>query len=385
MTDYSQPSFSISIEEEYQFIDPDSRELRGFATAQGLTLREEREQPSRSSDLASVVPVVGTPVCRDVTQARRELVRRRRSMRELAASHGLKLMAAGAHPFSRWERAHEEPPRYRALLEDAQIIARRLLAFGMYVRIGIDDRNLAIDVMNAMRYLLPHVLCLANSSPFWHGSDTGLASYRSVLLDALPRTGIPNAFRSYNHYLSYVDIFMRTNSITDPEAIWWDIRPRELREAGDQPTPPSGSTLEIRVCDALPQIDDALAVAALIQATVAWMVELRHRNMSFRLYDRTLIAENKWRAVRYGLQGKLLDFGIEQEVPIRNLLHELLERVEPVLDRLNCRAEVEHIHTIMARGASSDQQRHVWRESGEDGKAVVDFLVAQTERNSSFS
>ena len=385
MTDYSQPSFSISIEEEYQFIDPDSRELRGFATAQGLTLREEREQPSRSSDLASVVPVVGTPVCRDVTQARRELVRRRRSMRELAASHGLKLMAAGAHPFSRWERAHEEPPRYRALLEDAQIIARRLLAFGMYVRIGIDDRNLAIDVMNAMRYLLPHVLCLANSSPFWHGSDTGLASYRSVLLDALPRTGIPNAFRSYNHYLSYVDIFMRTNSITDPEAIWWDIRPRELREAGDQPTPPSGSTLEIRVCDALPQIDDALAVAALIQATVAWMVELRHRNMSFRLYDRTLIAENKWRAVRYGLQGKLLDFGIEQEVPIRNLLHELLERVEPVLDRLNCRAEVAHIHTIMARGASSDQQRHVWRESGEDGKAVVDFLVAQTERNSSFS
>ena len=385
MTDYNQPSFSISIEEEYQFIDPESRELRGFATAQGLTLREEREQPSRSSDLAFVVPVVGTPVCRDVTQARRELVRRRRSMRELAASHGLKLMAAGAHPFSRWERAHEESPRYRALLEDAQIIARRLLAFGMYVRIGIDDRNLAIDVMNAMRYLLPHVLCLANSSPFWHGRDTGLASYRSVLLDALPRTGIPNAFRSYNHYLSYVDIFMRTNSITDPEAIWWDIRPRELREAGDQPTPPSGSTLEIRVCDALPQIDDALAVAALIQATVAWMVELRHRNMSFRLYDRTLIAENKWRAVRYGLQGKLLDFGIEQEVPIRNLLHELLERVEPVLDRLNCRAEVAHIHTIMARGASSDQQRHVWRESGEDGKAVVDFLVEQTERNSSFS
>jgi carboxylate-amine ligase len=380
MTDYSQPSFSISIEEEYQFIDPDSRELRGFATAQGLTLREEREQPSRSSDLASVVPVVGTPVCRDVTQARRELLRRRRSMRELAASHGLKLMAAGAHPFSRWERAHEEPPRYRALLEDAQIIARRLLAFGMYVRIGIDDRNLAIDVMNAMRYLLPHILCLANSSPFWHGSDTGLASYRSVLLDALPRTGIPNAFRSYNHYLSYVDIFMRTNSITDPEAIWWDIRPRELREAGDQPTPPSGSTLEIRVCDALPQIDDALAVAALIQATVAWMVELRHRNMSFRLYDRTLIAENKWRAVRYGLQGKLLDFGIEQEVPIRDLLHELLERVEPVLDRLNCRAEVAHIHTIMERGASSDQQRHVWRQSGADGKAVVDFLVSQTEK-----
>ena len=391
MIDYSQPSFNISIEEEYQFIDPDSRELRGFATAQGLTLQVEREKRSEKRENPSHVSPSGTPVCKDVKQARQELLRVRRSMRELAASHGLELMAAGAHPFSRWERAHDEAPRYQALIEDTQIIARRLLAFGMYVHIGIDDRNLAIDVMNAMRYLLPHILCLANSSPFWHGRDTGLASYRSVLLDALPRTGIPNAFRSHNHYLSYVDTLLRTNSIPDSEAIWWDIRPHEHRGAGeeereavDEPTPRGGSALEIRVCDALPEIDDALAVAALIQATVAWMAELRHRNMSFRLYDRTLIAENKWRAVRYGLQGKLLDFGIEREVPIRDLLHELLERVEPVFDRLNCRAEVEHIHTIMERGASSDQQRQVWRENGEDGKAVVDFLVSQTEHKGSF-
>ena len=322
-----------------------------------------------------------------------ELLRIRRSMQELAASHGLKLMAAGAHPFSHLERTQEESPRYRALLEDTQIIARRLLAFGMYVHIGIDERNLAIDVMNAMRYLLPHILCLANSSPFWQGLDTGLASYRSVLLDALPRTGIPNAFRSHNDYLGYVDTLIRTNSIPDPEAIWWDIRPHSHQqdrfrigvEAGrdtrSENTATDQAALEIRVCDALPDIDDALAVAALIQATVAWMVDLRHRNMSFRLYDRTLIAENKWRAVRYGLQGKLLDFGIEQEVPIRDLLHELLERVEPVLDRLNCRAEVAHVHTIMERGASSDQQRHVWRQSGADGKAVVDFLVSQTEQS----
>ena len=407
MADYSQPSFNISIEEEYQFIDPNSRELRGFATAQGLTLadpqgREKRkEQRERSEQFTprvgapsgSLTPAAGTPVCHDVKQARRELLRIRRSMRELAASHGLKLMAAGAHPFSHLERTQVESPRYRALLEDTQIIARRLLAFGMYVHIGIDERNLAIDVMNAMRYLLPHILCLANSSPFWQGLDTGLASYRSVLLDALPRTGIPNAFRSHNDYLGYVDTLIRTNSIPDSEAIWWDIRPHSHQqdrsrigvEAGQdarsENTTTDQAALEIRVCDALPDIDDALAVAALIQATVAWMVDLRHRNMSFRLYDRTLIAENKWRAVRYGLQGKLLDFGIEQEVPIRDLLHELLERVEPVLDRLNCRAEVAHIHTIMARGASSDQQRHVWRQSGADGKAVVDFLVSQTEQS----
>jgi len=407
MAEYSQPSFSISIEEEYQFIDPDSRELRGFATAQGLTLlhaqspgedngsREESEPdaPPAGRPDRTFAPVAGTPICRDIKQARQELLRIRRQTRDLAATHGLKMMVAGAHPFSYWEREQEESPRYRALIEDTQFIARRLLAFGMYVHVGIDDRNLAIDVMNAMRYLLPHILCLANASPFWQGLDTGLASYRSVLLDALPRTGIPNAFRSLNAYLSYVDTLLRTNSIPDPEAIWWDIRPHSQQQDPSLPRTETGpnsqskrpapeqAALEIRVCDALPDIDDVLAVAALIQATVAWMVDLRHRNMSFRLYDRTLIAENKWRAVRYGLQGKLLDFGIEQEVPIRGLLHELLERVEPVLDRLNCREEVSHIHTIMQRGASSDQQRHVWRQSGEDGRAVVDFLVSQTEQN----
>ena len=401
MAEYSQPSFKLSIEEEYQFIDPDSRELRGFATAQGLTLLdahgsgEEREQaasPAGNPSGASAT-VAGTPICQDVKQARRELLRIRREVRELAASHGLKVMAAGAHPFSYWEREQEESPRYRALIEDTQFIARRLLAFGMYVHVGIDDSNLAVDVMNAMRYLLPHILCLANSSPFWQGSDTGLASYRSVLLDALPRTGIPNAFRSHDDYLSYVDTLLRTNSIPDPEAVWWDIRPHSQQQDRSRPRSQGGRNaqsgneatdrpaLEIRVCDALPDIDDVLAVAALIQATVAWMVDLRHRNMSFRLYDRTLIAENKWRAVRYGLKGKLLDFGIEQEVAIGDLLHELLERVEPVLDRLNCREEVSHIHTIMQRGASSEQQRHVWRQSGEDGKAVVDFLVSQTEQS----
>lgn len=395
MAEYRQPSFNVSIEEEYQFIDPDSRDLRGFATAQGLTLLDSHG-PGKGDERVAAgasAPVAGTPICRDVKQARQELLRVRREMRELAASHGLKVMAAGAHPFSYWEREREESPRYRALIEDTQFIARRLLAFGMYVHVGIDDRNLAVDVMNAMRYLLPHILCLANSSPFWHGLDTGLASYRSVLLDALPRTGIPNAFRSHNDYLSYVDTLLRTNSIPDPEAIWWDIRPHSHQQDRSRPRFQDGQNaqsgnaetdrpaLEIRVCDALPDIDDVLAVAALIQATVAWMVDLRHRNMSFRLYDRTLIAENKWRAVRYGLKGKLLDFGIEREVPIGDLLHELLERVEPVLDRLNCRAEVAHIHTIMQRGASAERQRHIWRQSGEDGKAVVDFLVSETEKS----
>ena len=378
MSEYSQPSYSVKIEEEYQFVDPESRQLRGFSGSYGLTLFHGEETAVQDGEPA---PLRSQPTaCADMKEARRELLRVRGAMRDLAASQGLRLMAAGAHPFSSWEQAPEETRRMRALIEETHIVVQRLYAFGMYVQIGVEDRNLAIDVMNATRYLLPHILCLANSSPFWEGADTGLASYRSVLLDALPRTGIPNAFRSHNHYLSYVDTLLRTNSIPSPDAVLWDIRPREAADQ-DARAPGAGPALEIRVCDALPDIDDVLSVAALIQAIVAWMVDLRHRNMSFRLYDRTLIAENKWRAVRYGLRGRLLDFGIEQEVPFRDLLLELLERVDPVLDRLNCRGEVERIHSIAARGASSDQQRRVWRDSGEDGAAVVDFLVAQTEKD----
>lgn len=373
MSHYKQPSFNIGIEEEYQFIDPESRELLGFATQSmgrdQMLIRERHPDLDFAQRISDESIEVGTPICVDVKEARRELIRIRRKMLELADAYGFKLMAAGTHPFSHWERSQAGSPRHRALIEDTQIIARRLLAFGMHVHIGVEDRDLAVDVMNAMRYLLPHILCLANSSPFWLGRDTGLCSYRSVLLDALPRTGIPNAYRSYNDYQSYVDTLIRTNSIPGPGSIWWDVRPHHRFP-----------TLEIRVCDVLPNIDDALAVTALIQTVVAWMVDLRHRNMTFRLYDRTLVAENKWRAVRFGLQGKLLDFGVEREVPIGELLRELLERVEPVSRRLNSQEELAHIHKMLERGASSDQQRRTWQESGQSHKAVVDFVIAQTEQ-----
>jgi glutamate---cysteine ligase / carboxylate-amine ligase len=226
-----------------------------------------------------------------------------------------------------------------------------------------------MDVMNSIRYLLPHILCLANSSPFWLGRNTGLKSYRSVLLDALPRTGIPGEFRSYHDYEDYVDTLIRTNSVPGPGHIWWDVRLHHRFP-----------TLEVRICDVLPSVQDTLAITALIQAAAAWMVDLRHRNMTFRLYERILIAENKWRAVRYGMDGKLIDFGIEQETPVRDLIRELLERLDPLVDRLGSRNEIEHINTMLERGSSADQQLRVWRENGENTRAVVDFLTAETEK-----
>lgn len=373
MSYYPRPSFNIGIEEEYQFIDPETRELLGFATQsmgrERMLIRERHPDLDFAQRIGDESIEVGTPVCRDIKEARVELVRIRSTMLDIADANGFKLMAAGTHPFSRWDRGDRPAvSRYQALIEDTQIIARRLLAFGMHVHIGVEDRELAIDVMNAMRYLLPHILCLANSSPFWLGRNTGLKSYRAVLLDALPRTGIPNSFRSYADYENYVDTLIRTNSIPGPGHIWWDIRPHHRFP-----------TLEIRICDVLPSVEDALAVTALIQAIVAWMVDLRQRNMTFRHYERTLVAENKWRAVRYGLSGKLIDFGVEQEMPVRELILELLERVAPMVEQLNSREEIEHVYTILERGASTDRQLQIWQESGHDLHAVVDALIAETE------
>jgi len=366
------PSFNIGIEEEYQLIDPASRELLGYVTQSMARERMVVNERAPNADLAAVIREgaiqTGTPVCEDINEARDKLLRMREQMLELGVSGGFKIAGSGTHPFSRWEGREEMLAQYRQMAEDAQLIARRILAFGLRIHIGLEDRDLAIDVMNTIRYLLPHILSLSTSSPFWFGRNTGLKSYRAVLVDSLPRTGIPGAFASYHDYRSYVDTLLRTNSIPDPRRIMYDVVPHYRFP-----------TLVIRICDMVPSYRDALAITALIQATIAWMVDLRQRNMSFRLYDRTLIAENKWRAVRYGLDGNLVDFGIEQQLPARELIAQLLERVEPMSRRLSSWHELKHCYTILERGSSADQQLAVWRSNGEDLRAVVDFVVAETE------
>ena len=366
------PSFRIGIEEEYQLIDPRSWELIGYVThsmggaqviapelQSDLEFAEYLQNTMRSSE---------TPVCTDIKSLHDHLLRRRSTILELAESHGLKVAAAGTHPFSRWESAPLQTAHYRIMANDAEMIARRMLAFGMHVHVGIEDRELAIDVMNTLRYILPHILSLSTSSPFWVRRNTGLKSYRNVLLDALPRTGIPGRFQGYQEYHDYVDTLVRTNSISDVSRIWYDILPHYRYP-----------TLYVRICDMVPSCNDALAITALLQATVAWMVDLRLNNMAFRSYERTLIEENKWRAVRYGLEGNLIDFGIEKEMPTRDLIRELLDLVAPQASKLNNIDELNHIHTILDRGTSADQQLQVWQEADQDCKAVVKFLVGKTE------
>lgn len=360
------PSLTIGIEEEYQIIDPETRDLRSYITQfleEGRMVLRESLKPELHQSMVEV----GTPVCHTIQEAREEIVRLRSAIATLAKRKGLCIAAAGTHPFASWLAQDITPfERYYKVAEDMQYLARRLLIFGMHVHIGIEDREFAIDTMNVIRYMMPHILALSTSSPFWMGRNTGLKSYRSVIFEDFPRTGIPDYFNSWAEFQEFLDILVQTGSIEDGSKIWWDVRPH-----------PFYPTLEFRVCDMCTKVDEAVAVAALFQALVAKLWKLRRQNMTFRIYRRALVDENKWRAVRYGLDGKLIDFGIRQELPARDLLRELVEFVDEVLDELGSREEVEYVYRILEEGSSADRQLATFRDTG-DMKAVVDRLVAET-------
>jgi carboxylate-amine ligase len=361
------PSLTIGIEEEYQIIDPATRELRSYVQRfleQGQTVLPDQMRPEF---LQSQVEA-GTRICHNIQEARRELVRMRRSILEMAEGEGLWVAAAGTHPFSSWARQDVSPfGRYPELLRFLQDVGRRLLIFGMHVHVGIEDDELLIEVMNQLRYFLPHLLTLSTSSPFWHGRDTGLKSYRSVLFENLPRTGIPPRFDSYASYRSYMDTLLTTGSIAEPTHIWWDVRPSE-----------KFPTLEVRIPDMCTRVDETLCLAALVQAIVAKLVQLRQANQTWRLYRKHLIDENKWRAVRYGVEGKLIDFGKVKEVAFPTLIEEILAWVDDVVDELGSRAEIEYAYTMLRQGASADRQLAVYRQTG-DLRAVVDRVVEETQ------
>ncbi len=383
---YSAP-LTIGIEEEYQLIDPTTGNLA--AVVQQL-LHDDRirqiGEHVKPEFLQSQIEI-GSAICRNVQEARMELVRLRREVNKVAEQYGYCIIAASTHPFARWE---EQIPnvgeRYQDLQNYMQELARQMLIFGMHVHVGFGkndlQRDLMIDIQNQLRYFLPHILTLTTSSPFWHGHPTGLKSYRSIIFENLPRTGIPPVFSSFSDYYALVDTFGRTGALgkgrkdgkADYTKIWWDCRPQE-----------DFGTLEIRVCDICTTVDEAVAIAALVQAVCAKLIDLRNQNLSWRIYPNEMIAENKWRAVRYGLDGKLVDYGKGEAVPMRFLAHELLALIDDVVDELGSRREIDYIHTILEKGTSADRQLAVYHRCKANGaddaealKAVVDHLREET-------
>jgi carboxylate-amine ligase len=311
---------------------------------------------------------VGTRVCRNIDEAREDIYELRREMIKLARENGLILVAGATHPFADWRTQEIYPdPRYVQVVKDLQLVARSNLIFGLHVHVGIEDREAAIRIMNSLRYFLPHIMALATNSPFWLGLNTGYKGYRAKVFENFPRTGIPDAFASYSEFENYVNLLVRTNCIDNAKKIWWDIRPH-----------PYFSTVEVRACDIPLRAEETVAIAALIQATAVYLYKLHEANQDFRQYARPLLMENKFRAVRYGLDGKLIDFGKQQEVPLRNLLEEYLALIDPVVDELGSREAIEGVRTIMKTGTGADRQLKVFEESNHDLKAVVDYMARET-------
>jgi glutamate---cysteine ligase / carboxylate-amine ligase len=361
--------FTLGIEEEFQIVDPTTGELRSHVSEileDGKMSFGEQIKPEINQSMIEV----GTGVCKDVQEARADITKLRAKLSTLVRKKELEIVAAGTHPFSHWQDQKTlDGPRSELIVEENQRIARSLLTFGLHVHVGVADPERGVQIMNAVRYMLPHVLALSTSSPFWLGVDTGLKSYRSEVFTRFPRTGIPDYFESHGAFQRYVELLIDTGCIDNGKEINWDVRPH-----------PSFPTLEFRICDIPTRVDDTIAIAALLQALVAKINKLLDRNLTFRLHHKMLIEENKWRAVRHGLDGKMIDFGKGKEVPVRTLIRELVEFVDDVTDDLYSRKEIRHIQTILERGTSADEQLRVWRETG-DLKSVVKHLVEDTIRN----
>ena len=361
------PTFTLGIEEEYQTLDPVSRDLRSHIHAEMIEKGKMILQERVKSELHQSVVEVGTSVCSNIKSAKEEVKKLRRDMLKLSEENGLCLGSAATHPFADWRMQEITPDeRYKNIVEDMQLVARANLIFGLHVHVGVEDRETAIHLMNHARYFVPHILALSTNSPFWLGMNTGLKSYRCKVFDKFPRTNIPDYFPSWGEYENFVKVLIKTNCIDNAKKIWWDIRPH-----------PFFNTLEFRVCDIPMRVDETIALAALIQATVAKLYKLYAANQGFRLYRRSLIMENKWRAARYGLDGKMIDFGKQKEVSARDLVLEYLDFVDDVADELDSREELEYIHTILEMGTGADRQLRVYRETG-DMKKVVDYIIEET-------
>ncbi len=361
--------FTLGIEEEFQIIDPETRELRSHIQqilADGKMILKEHVKP----EMHQSVVELGTEVCGDARVARQQVVYLRTELAKLAARYGLKIASAGTHPFSHWmDQLITMDERYATIVKDMQQIARANLIFGLHVHVGIPDREEGIDIMNQARYFLPHLYALSVNSPFWLGQNTGLKAYRQMIFERFPRTGIPDAFESLSEYEDFLKLLISTSCIDNAKKIWWDIRLH-----------PFFDTIEFRICDAQSRSDDTIALAALMQAIVCKLQKLRRANVTFRNYPKRLLDENRWRASRYGLDGKLIDFGRKCEVEERELLHEMLEFVSTEVEELGNQAEIAHIERIMREGTGADRQLTVW-ERTQDMKAVVDQIVAETNED----
>ena len=369
------PAFTIGIEEEYLVVDRETRDLIKSPPPEMWKALGEVLGSQVTPEFLKAQIEVGTKVCANVSEARNDLASLRLALSEVVSEYGAAIIASSTHPFARWvQQETTEDPRYIRLAADFQQVARQLVICGMHVHVGIEDPHLRIDLMNQVRYMLPHLLALSTSSPFWDGMPTGLLAYRLVIFRNLPRTGIPQEFASWGEYERFVEILVDAGLIEDATKLWWDIRPSDRYP-----------TLEMRASDVCTRLDDAMTIAALYQSMLSYLYRLRRQNLKFRIYPPMLIAENIWRAQRYGTDGSLVDFGKGTLVPMADLVEEILELVAQDAVELGVRDEVRHARDIVREGTSAHRQLAIYEaalaagaEEQEALEAVVDGLIEDT-------
>ncbi len=345
--------FTIGVEEEYMVLDPSTKELKSHQQAI-VNEGQKKFKDKIKAEMHQAVVEVGTDICKNVDEAFNEIQTLRTGVSEIAKGLGFSIGASGTHPFSLWEQQLiSTSTRYQELLNELQQAARSNLIFGLHVHVGMEDRKMAIHIANTARYFLPHIYALSTNSPFWETRNTGYKSYRSKVFDKFPRTGIPDYFESIEAYDNFIQLLIKTNCIDNGKKIWWDLRVH-----------PVFNTIEFRICDVPMTIQETITITALFQAICAKIYTLRRQNINFINYQRALINENKWRASRYGIEGKLIDFGKEKEVPVKDLVNELLEFVDGVVDELGSRSHIEKVHQIFEQGTGADRQLKVFKETG---------------------
>ena len=363
-----EPDFTIGVEEEYLLVDLDSYNLA--EAPEGLMAACAAElQGQVSPEFLACQIEIGTKVCATPADAREDLKRLRSTVAKCAAAYNLAPIAASCHPSADWAKQHRtKKDRYADLERDLGGVASRLLICGMHTHVGLNDDALRIDLMPQMAYFLPHLLAMSGSSPYWQGRDTGLNSYRLTVFDNLPRTGLPPMLTSWNEYERTTGVLVELGIIEDTTKIWWDLRPSHRFP-----------TLESRICDVCPRLEDAVTIAAMTQAVMRMLWRLKTQNQRWRSYDRMLIDENRWRAQRYGMSGGLIDFGRREIVPFANLAEELLVMLAPDGAALGSGAELEGVRRLAAAGASADRQRAVFTQAKADGADDDTALVAVTK------
>jgi carboxylate-amine ligase len=362
--------YTLGVEEEYMLLDGETLDLVQHVEAVLEAAHGGEYERRVNPELMQSVLEIATPVCRSAAEVDDELRKLRAYVTGIAREQGMRVGSAGTHPFSLFERQRiTARDRYRHLVDQLQYVARRELIFGLHIHVAVDDCERAIQIVNGLLVHLPALLALSASSPFWRGEPTGLASSRQMVFAAFPRSGPPPRFENYSDYAEVVGQLEKTGCIADYTHIWWDIRLH-----------PRFGTVEIRVCDAVTRVEDAVALAAFCQCLVKLYSERHAIGAEIPSYHRILTTENKWLAARYGLEAPVMDLatGRRNRLPVAQLVRRTLRELEPHARELGCDAELEGISEILAKGNGSDRQRRIWN-ANRDIVEVVREIAEATE------